>query len=335
MLRRRDGFPIDKIVVSYTGIGGTYLGSNPVPPQPRSSTLLASGRSPGGYCVLAYDDDLWGPRALGAKRNGVAAPLSSVGFSRSSRQYRLPAVLLFTKPTRIATGLRTATARRTATSICTSPTRPRGGTWAAGVTPAKATGYGFDNTVIGTFYVTRGTTGAAFGKFRKVPTDSSLFGYGGGRSANVTITPTGNSTPSSYTWNRANGVWNWDTTSPNSSGEVRHNTRAGMSCSFTDASSSALVDRQYHRHGATGLGQFQQQREELYVHRRCDRRHTSVMKLGSGVVTLAAPNGYAGGTFDKRWGRSTSIPIQHLAAVPNSPSTNLTFGGNGTGGGAR
>ena len=165
-----------------------------------------------------------GPAPSGAKRNGVAAPfeqrglfpwkVTAVSAARSVTIYETYAYCNWFEDSY-------STTNSNLDLYVTDPTP--GGTWAAGVTPAKATGYGFDNTVIGTFYVTRGTTGAAFGKFRKVPTDSSLFGYGGGRSANVTITPTGNSTPSSYTWNRANGVWNWDATSPNWTSGIRRN----------------------------------------------------------------------------------------------------------------
>ena len=62
-----DGIPIDKIVVSYTGIGGTYLGSNPVPATTAIVNITGQWSFPGGYCVLAYDDDLWGPSPFGRK----------------------------------------------------------------------------------------------------------------------------------------------------------------------------------------------------------------------------------------------------------------------------
>ena len=187
-----DGYSIDKIVVKFTAIGGTYLGSNPVPATTGIVGITGKFSFPGGLCVLAYDDGLWGPSSIGAKRNGVAAPLSSVGFQSEFTAVACNRLVAdYETPTRIATGSRTAMSTTNANLdlYVTDPTPDS--TWGppSNTPPASANGYGFDNTVIGTFYVTHGTIGVAFGKFDEGRYGQFQFGYGGGRTDYVTITP--------------------------------------------------------------------------------------------------------------------------------------------------
>ena len=204
-----------------------------------------------------------------------------------------------------------------------------GGTWGLG--GGAPTGYGFDNTLIAAFYVSPATTGIEFytdnGQPWNVthPTGSYgqfAFNYGGGATDYVEINPAG------LVWNKGAGTWNWDTTSANWTGNGTQYSD-GMSVVFDDSSGGGASTVNVIGTVNPSSVSFNNNAKSYIFTGGAIGGSTSVIKSGTGTVTFTAANSYTGGTTISAGILNINSDLC-LGAVPTSPTTNLTFGGNGT-----
>jgi hypothetical protein len=172
------GVTLDEIDVYLTHVGGTYLnGSCTIPADTAVSSISGKWTFPGGAAFLPYPDAtryLYNGADPISGWNPVGSPDSFLNFDAAG-----PSPATSCAGGRVGTTCYFAATSITGAWQSTYPALDLaavddtpGGDWGYDIyNNYWPTGYGFDNTLVGTFYVTPSTTAVLFG-----PTDAGTYG---------------------------------------------------------------------------------------------------------------------------------------------------------------